>query len=278
MVMLMLMGGGGGLPFMEDLEDLIDGIGQLMGYNVSTKQWRKKAMQDIVGKEFGEFLDSGISGLPGAPIDVSGRLGMGNLIPGTGLFLSKQSRERDVLEVVGPAGDLVTRGFTGARKLLTGDVAGAAMEVSPSAVRNVVKGVDMATSGIYKDTKGYKVIDTTLDEALAKAIGFQPRSVAKVQEANSFMQRSKNFYTQTSSEIKAQWADALFRKDEAAVERVRERLADWNRNNPEQPIVVKMPDVWKRVREMGKDRTDRIADTATKALRQQMRDMAREQT
>ncbi len=49
-------------------------------------------------------------------------------------------------------------------------------------------------------------------------------------------------------------------------------LADWNRNNPEQPIVVKMPDVWKRVREMGKDRTQRIADTAPKALRQQMRE------
>ncbi len=97
-----------------------------------------------------------------------------------------------------------------------------------------------------------------------------------MQEANSFMQRTKTFYTQTSSEIKAQWADALFRKDDAALAEARERLADWNRNNPEQPIVVKMPDVWKRVREMGKDRTQRIADTAPKALRQQMREAARE--
>ena len=126
------------------------------------------------------------------------------------------------------------------------------------------------------DTKGYKVIDTTLAEAVAKFAGFQPKSVAEVQEANSFMQRSKSFYIQTSSDIKAQWAKALFEKDEAALELVRERLADWNRDNPEQPIVVKMPDVWKRVREMGKDRTARIADTAPKALRQQMRDMARE--
>ena len=35
-----------------------------------------------------------------------------------------------------------------------------------------------------------------------------------------------------------------------------------------------MPAVLKRVREMSKDRTQRIADTAPKALRQQMRDMA----
>jgi hypothetical protein len=152
----------------------------------------------------------------------------------------------------------------------------AALEMSPTAVRNAVKGVDMATSGIYKDAKGYKVIDTTMDEAIAKAIGFQPRSVAEVQQSNSFMQRSKSFYIQTSNDIKAQWAQALFNKDDAALERVRERLADWNRDNPDQPIVVKMPDVWKRVREMGKDRTQRITDTAPKALRQQMREMARE--
>ena len=273
-VMLMLMGGAGGLPFAEDAEDLIDGIGQLMGYNVSAKQWRKELLRDTLGKELGDFVNNGVSGLPGAHIDVSGRLGMGNLIPGTGLLLTKQNRERDVMELAGPAGDLVARGFTGGRKLLTGDVGGAALELSPSAVRNVAKGIDMAASGIYKDAKGYKVLDTTLTEAAAKFIGFQPRNVAEVQEANAFMLRSKSFYTQTSSEIKAQWAKALFEKDDGALQEVRERLEAWNRNNPDQKIVVKMPDVWKRVREMGKDRTQRIADTAPKALRQQMREEA----
>jgi hypothetical protein len=101
MVMLMLMGGAGGLPFLEDLEDLIDGIAQMMGYNVSSKQWRKQAIEDVIGKELGEFVNSGLSGFPGAPIDVSGRLGMGDLIPGTGLFMTKQSRERDMMESSG---------------------------------------------------------------------------------------------------------------------------------------------------------------------------------
>ena len=279
LAMLLLMSGAGGVPFMEDAEDLIDGAGQMMGYNISSKQWRKELLANVVGKELGEFMEQGLSGLPGAPIDVSGRLGMGNLLPGTGLFLDKPNRERDMTEIIGPAGDLVARGFSGARDVIKGVVNGDAataskgvLEWAPTAVRNLAKGLDMVTTGMYRDTKGYKVIDTTLAEAAAKAIGFQPKSVAEVQEANSFMQRSKSFYTQTSSEIKAQWADALFLKDEAAVQRVRERLADWNRDNPEQPIVVKMPDVWKRVREMGKDRSARIADTAPKALRVQLRE------
>ena len=73
--MLLLMGGAGGLPFMEDAEDLIDGLAQLAGYNTSVKQWRRQALQDIVGDGLAEFIESGVSGLPGAPIDISGRLG-----------------------------------------------------------------------------------------------------------------------------------------------------------------------------------------------------------
>ena len=271
LAMLLLMGGAGGLPFMEDAEDLIDGLAQLAGYNTSVKQWRRQALQDIVGDGLAEFIESGVSGLPGAPIDVSGRLGMGNLLPGTGLLLTKQNRERDLLDVAGPAGDLLARGFTAGRKLLTGDVGGAAMELAPTAARNLAKGADMLATGSYRDAKGYKVLDTTALEALAKAVGFQPRSVAQVQEGNSFMMRSKSFYQHTSAEIKAQWARALFEKDEAALQRVRQRVADWNRRNPEQPITVRMPDIWRRVREMGKERSQRIADSAPRALRQQMR-------
>lgn len=281
MLMLMLMGGAGGMPFVEDVEDLVDGAGQMMGYNLSSKQWRKDLMREVLGAELAEFMDSGLSGMPGAPIDVSGRLGMGNLIPGTGLLLSKQSNTRDVVEMMGPAGDLVARGFSGAKSVVSGvinrdaaSIGRGAMEVMPNAVRNAVKGADMAASGIYKDTKGYKVVDTTLDEALWKAIGFQPRSVAEVQESNSFMQRAKSFYTQTSNDIRAQWAKALFEKDEAGVVRVRERLAQWNAQNPDQPIRINMPDIWKRARQMGKDRTARIADTAPTAIRQQMRGFA----
>ena len=271
LAMLLLMGGAGGLPFMEDAEDLVDGLAQLAGYNTSVKQWRQQALQDIVGDGLAEFIESGVSGLPGAPIDISGRLGMGNLLPGTGLLLTKQNRERDLLDVAGPAGDLLARGFAAGRKLLTGDAGGAAMELAPTAVRNLAKGADMLATGSYRDAKGYKVLDTTALEALAKAAGFQPRSVAQVQEGNSFLMRSKSFYQHTSAEIKAQWARALFEKDEAALQRVRQRVADWNRRNPEQPITVRMPDIWRRVREMGKERSQRIADSAPRALRQQMR-------
>lgn len=272
--MLMLMGGAGGLPFVEDVEDVVNALAAKMGYSFNTKQARKEFLTSLVGAWGADFIENGVSGLPGAPIDVSGRLGMGNLIPGTGLMGPNEDKSRDMLEMVGPAGDFVQRVFAGAGMALGGNLAGAAMEVSPTAVRNVAKGVEMGVTGLYTNKDGYKILDTTLPEAIAKGIGFQPKSVADVQETNVFMARARSFYTQTSAEIRAQWARGIAEGDQSAIDAARERMLDWNRKNPEQPIRIRVPDLHKRAREMRKDRTQRLADTAPKALRENLRNMA----
>ncbi|WP_418133242.1 PLxRFG domain-containing protein [Variovorax sp. NFACC26] len=271
---LMMMGGSGGLPFAEDIEDAVDGLAQLLGYNFSAKKARQEALEAMLPKGIADFLDKGVSGLPGAPLDVSGRLGMGNLIPGTGLLQQKTNHTRDVLEIAGPAGDFVSRIFSGALKVAQGNVGAGAMEIAPTAVRNAAKGVDMAATGMYRDAKGYKVLETTQLEAALKAIGFQPQSVATIQEANSINQQAKGFYNMRAQEIRAQWAAGIFEKDETKVRDARAAVADWNAKNPEQPMLIRIPDVMRRVREMQKSKDQRIADTAPRAMRAQMREEA----
>jgi len=272
--MLMLMGGAGGLPFAEDAEDLVDGLAQLAGYNFNSKKAKQELLESLFGEAGAGFIERGITGLPGMPLDVSGRLGMGNLLPATGLFKEKTDYTRDVLEVVGPVGDLAKRVASGARSILAGDVGAGLLQMAPAAVRNAAKGADMAATGMYRDDKGYKVLDTSPAEAAMKAIGFQPASVSKVQEANFINQQAKNFYNQQAQEIRAKWAKGIFEKDTALVAEARADLEDWNRKNPDQRIVVSMPAVLKRVREMGKTKDQRIADTAPKAMRQQLREEA----
>lgn len=267
---LLLMGGAGGLPFAEDLEDLIDGAGQLMGYNLSSKKVKEQFLMDVFGEALGSFIDKGVTGIPGSPVDVSGRLGMGNLIPGTGLFLDRPDNSRDIMELAGPAGDFAKRIFTGGKELLKGNVGKAALEVSPTAVRNAAKGVDMAVTGMYRDTKGYKVLDATLLESALKGVGFQPGGVAKIQEANYINQRSKAFYSQQAQNIRAQWAAGIFEGDPSKVQAARDALAAWNAKNPEQRIIIRIPDVMRRVREMSLSKDERIAKTAPKAMRAQM--------
>lgn len=88
------------------------------------------------------------------------------------MFLEKTCHTRDVMEIAGPMGGFATRILSGARKVLAGDVAGWVLEMLPTAVRNAGKGVDMATTGIDRDAKGYKVLDTNTLEAAVKSIGF----------------------------------------------------------------------------------------------------------
>ena len=72
------------------------------------------------------------------------------------------------------------------------------------------------------------------------------------------------------------WAAGIFEKDDAKVQRARDAIADWNAKNPEQPMLIRIPDIMRRVREMSKTKDQRIADTAPRAMRAQMReDVAR---
>jgi len=268
---LFLVAGAGGLPFAEDIEDLIDAIGQKMGYNVSAKKAKQEFLEDLFGKAGAQFVGRGMSGLPGMPVDFSGRMGMQNLVPGTGLLLEKRDSTRDVMEIVGPVGDLTKRMFQAAGALASGEVGKAVELASPTAVSNVIKGADMLDKGMYRDAKGNKVISTTDGEAVAKMAGFQPASVAQVQEGNFINQRAKDFYNMRVQDVRAKWAMGIFEGDQDKVKEAREMMADWNENNPDQKMTANMPAIIKKVREMRKDKAQRIADTAPKAMRAQMR-------
>jgi hypothetical protein len=269
--MLLLMSGAGGLPFAEDIDDLVDALAQRMGYNFSTKKAKQEFLQNTFGKAGGDFLNKGITGLPGAPIDVSNRMGMGNLIPGTGLLLKKADHTSDLAELAGPAGDLIKRAFQAGDQALSGDFVKAALTIAPKAVSNLDKGVDMANTGTYRDAKGMKVMDTTPGEAAMKMIGFQPASVADDQEANQLRQVAKNFYTLTAADIRARWATAIFNKDPEAVQAARQAMKDWNEKNPDQRMDANLPAILRRVREMRKTKDQRVADSAPKSMRAAMR-------
>ena len=271
---LFLLGGAGGLPFMEDAEDLIDGIGQIMGYNLSSKKWRQDFLDEWTGEMMGDFLDGGISSLSGSPTDVSGRLGLGNLIPGTGIFKERTSNSRDVLEIVGPAGDFVGRVATGTRDIAKGvanldstSLKKGALEFAPTAVRNAVKGTGMMTSGIYKDTKGYKVADVSPIDAAFKFVGFQPRDISKIQEANYLGQSSTSYYNLRASNIRALWAAGVVEGNESKVADAKAAVKDWNEKNPNQKIIVKPNDIARRVREMRMDKSERVVKRAPKSSR-----------
>lgn len=271
LAVLFLMSGADGLPFEADLEDVIDGLMQRMGYNYSTKRAKQAFLTEVLGQGGADFALKGISSMPGMPVDVAGRFGMGNLLPGTGLLTKKQSYTSDLGELVGPAGDIAKRAFSAAGKAIGGDLAGAAMDLSPASVRNALKGVDMITTGQYSDGRGYKVNDVTPMEGVMKIVGFQPNSTANIQDAKGQALDAISQNRMRSSEIQEHWAQGIAAQDPAMIAQAREWRDDWNSKNPETPIRINMPAIAKRVRSMRQDAINRTQKTAPAALKAAVR-------
>lgn len=268
LAIMFVMAGAGGFPFADDLDDVIDGFAQrVLNKSFSSKAEKKAFFGKILGDAGADFVLSGISGLPGAPIDVSGRLGLGNLIPGTGMLTKKQDYSRDSKEILGAGGDFAARVLTGAGAAAQGDFGAALQSVIPVAAANAYKASQMASLGYYQDLKGRKVIDTTITEAVLKGIGFQPASVKKVQEATGIQQSliAQNKIRET--EIADMWARGRIEGKGDLVEKAKGQMKEWNQANPESQIRIDAGQINKRVQQANMTKAQRIEKTAPKEIR-----------
>jgi hypothetical protein len=134
--------------------------------------------------------------------------------------------------------------------LLAGEPVKAATTMSPVAARNVAKAIDMASTGMYRDDRGRKVLDVDGYDAVSKALGFQPSDVARVQDATYQVQQMIAQNKLRETEIADQWAKGMFERDQAVIDRQQLR---------------------RRVAQMRASKTERLAKTAPKEIRAQVR-------
>ena len=156
-------------------------------------------------------------------------------------------------------------------QLVDGEPAKAIQTIAPVAARNAAQAVDMANTGMYRDDRGRKVLDTDGYDALIKAIGFQPNDVARVQESTGMVQNLIAQNKLRESEIAEKWAIGIFEGDTDKQAEARAELARWNGNNPTAKIKIEMPQVLKRVRAMRQSKAERLEKTAPKEIRAQVK-------
>jgi hypothetical protein len=269
LALLVLASGLQGLPGADDLDDLVDTFGQWMGFATNIKQWKRKAVEGLLGETAGQFVLHGASTLPGMPLDVQLRLGLGNLIPGTSMLKPSQGEDkgREIAEVLGPAGGLVKSGFDVARDLFQGDVEGAAKAGLPTALRNAYLALEMWQTGEYRDSRGRRVVDTNALDGFVKAVGFNPAKVARGSRRIGEVMTDINLQRTMEAAIADQWARAIVDKDPGGVAAAKERLREWTKTNPELRIVIKHDQLMRRVREARKTRAERFLRTAAPEIR-----------
>lgn len=269
---LFLFAGAGGLPFVDDLDDVVDGFAQrVLGKSFDSKQKKKEFFASIFGQTGAEFVMGGLTSLPGAPIDLSGRLGLGNIVPGSGFLPKKATYQRDAMEVFGPAGSLFSNYAAAVGALAQGDVGKAASTAAPLGIQNLIKGLDMAQMGFYRDTKGRKVIDTNGWEAFAKTLGFSPASVKRIQDATVTQQGLIAQNRLAWQEIRDLAIAGRIERDQGKIAEARQRFEDWNRKNPDSPLEWNQQSINKGVQEANKTKAQRIAAAAPKQIRQSVK-------
>jgi hypothetical protein len=268
LAVLVMAAGLQGLPGAEDAEDIVDTIAQSLGLSFNSRRALRQWAVRTLGESAGGLLFGGASNLPGVPLDVQARLGVGNLIPGTGLLkISDQDKGADVAEFFGPVGSQAQAFLNAAGAAQMGQYGAVAMSALPLAVQNALRAMDMASTGYYRDIRGRRVIDVSAADAAIKALGFQPSRVSGVQQVTRELQQDIALNRAMTASIADEIAQGVAEHDPAKVQRGRARQLAWNLANPGSPISILPRMIQDRVRAMLATKDERFAKAAPAHMR-----------
>jgi hypothetical protein len=234
---LLLLSGLRGLPFAEDLEDLIDTVMQKLGLKTaSVRAWGIKELDKIV-PGLGQFMVSGAANryLPG---DLGVRTALGDIIPGTSIGLAGADVTREIMEVIGPLGS------TAKSVLATLDnIIAAANPNTPGSWGTVLRNTPFtmgnawadaytyAQNGAIVDKRGYVVSrDYDASVLLARILGFYPRAASDQYEAIRMARRVSDYQREISIGYRDAAVRAIVQGDRAEAQRIFEAVRTWNQS------------------------------------------------
>jgi hypothetical protein len=259
MIMMMILAAGfEGLPFMKAFDDLIDTIGQWMGYDTNSKLWKRRTARKIAGEFFGDLFLYGASAH--LPFDFAGRLGLGSILPGTAIAKPSDSDRQlgSVLEIVGATSGLVRQVEDAAEASAQGNYGKAAVSLMPKAFKDLLTGVDWMSKGYATDAGGRRTVDLTTGEAGAKVIGFNPGPVARKSRETMPVEQDIRLQKVTEAAIVSDIARSIVDKDKELGDKARKRMAEWNKTNPESRIILTERQIRDRIRQMSATKDQRL--------------------
>lgn len=238
--LLLLTSGLKGLPFAEDIFDIVDTIAQKLGLKMASVEKELAEWIDAVAPGMTPFVMRGVlDRVTGAT--VSTRLGMGDLVPLTGAFKAGADPAREVADFAGPvfsgisglvgmAGGFAKYGaeVIGLRDDVT-SISGILRDSPIAAVRAMADGLNYLDSGMITNTRGQVVSrEAPYHVIIARMLGFYP---AIASEQNDIVRLSKDVANYAKA-IKADYVSAYVKaKLDGDTERMQEIVSDvrqWN--------------------------------------------------
>ena len=241
--LLLMMSGLKGIPFADDLADIVDTIAQMLGLKVASIEKATAEWVDSVAPGMSPYVMRGlIDRAVGAT--VSTRLGMGDLVPLTGALKAGADPAREIGDFAGPvfsgisglvsmAGGLAKYGaeVTGLRDDTTS--LNTLMRESPiAALRSVGDSFAYLSSGDITNVRGQMVAkDAQAHVILARLLGFYP-AVATQQNDIVRMSKQVNEYGKAvKAEYVAAYVKARAAGDQEAANNIASAVSQWNEDS-----------------------------------------------
>jgi hypothetical protein len=241
--MLVIASGLKGVPFGDDLMDLVDTLLQKFGLKWAGLEAEMSLALEAAGVPSALVFRGALDYYLG--VTMSTRLGMGDLVPGTGMFKAGAEMDRELEAIIGPVYG-AWFGSSGAVNSMTtalqyvAEVVGVKDDVTSlsdvlrtgggfSAVKNYAKGFITLMDGSITNERGQVVAkDAGLKDVISQLIGFYPGS-ATDQYAVIRMTNDARNYAQA---IKSAWVDAYLKADSASERAsIRKDVREWNRDS-----------------------------------------------
>jgi len=239
---LLLLSGVRGIPGSDDILDIVDGIAQRLGLKVGSVE---KEFARLTRSVFGEELAAEINpiimrGLLDhfTGLSFSNRLGLGDIIPGTGLLkpsATKQEILREVVNIAGAPTSFLAGAFEYTFNTLPAVATGRkgitslATDSPFTAIKNLGTAFKFYDTGAIVDTKGYVVAqNATAWEILGKALGWYPSRAQAQMDWLMADSQEQAYMSMIKTEATRQAVAARLSGDADAEKDVKEYIKSWN--------------------------------------------------
>ena len=239
---LILLSGVRGIPGSDDILDIVDGIAQRLGLKTgSIEKEFARILRSTLGEELGNemtpiLMRGVLDHFTGWSF--SNRLGLGDIVPGTGLLkpsATKQEILREVVNIAGAPTSFLVGTFEYAFNTIPGVVTGRKSMTSllgDSPVRafaNLGDAFKYHNTGAITDKKGYVVSqNATTWEIMGKALGWHPSRAQAQMDWLMADSQEQAYMTMIKTEAVRRAVSARLSGNKDTENEVKDYIREWN--------------------------------------------------